>query len=111
MVQAAGAARIPAVADVADPLADIPIDGAVLAAQVDQGFVRRGDTVLTFEDFAQKMAAKAYFAELATARALGYVGTDVYYRAFRVMDETYSAVFKPEMPFVWQEPRTVTGTR
>ncbi len=64
---------------------------------------------MTQEDFAQKMAARAYFSELADARALGYRGTDVYYRAFRVMDESYNAVFKPEMPFVWQEPRTVTG--
>ena len=66
---------------------------------------------MTLEDFAQTMAARAYFKELTSARALGYVGADAYYRAFRVLDETYAAVFKPEMPYVWQVPRTVTGKR
>ena len=64
---------------------------------------------MTFEDFAQTMAARSYFAELSTARALGYEGASAYYRAFRVMDETYAACFAAERPAVHMVPRMIRG--
>ncbi len=62
---------------------------------------------MTIQSFAQTMAARAYFRELHDARSLGYIGADAYVRAFRVMDESYSAVFRSEQPFVWQEPKMI----
>lgn len=64
---------------------------------------------MTFNDFAQIMAARAYFAELAAARALGYDGVGAYERAFRVMDETYAACFAAERPAVHMAPRMIRG--
>lgn len=70
-----------------------------------------GTNNMSLENFAQKMAAKAYFSELAASRALGYTGVDAYTRAFRVMDETYARAYEIERPYVWQVPRTVRGRR
>lgn len=62
---------------------------------------------MTREDFAQKMAALAYFKELADARGLGFSGVDAYTRAFRVLDETYLAVFAPDRPLITLPMRMV----
>lgn len=53
---------------------------------------------MSLESFAQRIAAKAYFKELAAARALGYSGIDAYVAAFRAMDETYLACFAADRP-------------
>lgn len=59
---------------------------------------------MSLESVAQATAAKSYFKELATARALGYSHGDAYVSAFRCMDAVYLSAFKPERPAVW--PRT-----
>ena len=64
---------------------------------------------MTFEKFAQRLATKSYFAELRSARALGYDGVSAYYRAFRVMDETYALCFAADRPAVYLDWRMVTG--
>lgn len=66
-------------------------------------------SMMAFEKFAQRMAAKSFFAELADARALGYDGVSAYYRAFRVMDETYAACFAADRPAVYLGARMITG--
>ncbi len=53
---------------------------------------------MTLEEFAQRVAAKTFFKELAAARSLGYSGVDAYVCAFRAMDETYLAAFKSDRP-------------
>jgi hypothetical protein len=55
---------------------------------------------MSLESIAQRIAAKAYFAELASARALGYDGVSAYVSAFRCMDETYLRCFEAERPLV-----------
>jgi hypothetical protein len=52
------------------------------------------------EQVAQRVAAKVYFAELASARSLGYPGVDAYVSAFRAMDSTYIAAFEVHRPAV-----------
>lgn len=55
---------------------------------------------MSLELIARRVAAKTYFDELATARALGHDGISAYVSAFRAMDAVYSAAFKPERPAV-----------
>ena len=61
------------------------------------------------KSLAKRMAARAYFSELANARALGYDGVSAYYRALRVMDETYALCFAKDRPAVYLGWRMVTG--
>lgn len=51
---------------------------------------------MTQQGFAQTMAARSYFSELANARSLGFDPVGAYERAFRVMDETYAACLDPD---------------
>lgn len=53
---------------------------------------------MSLESVAQKVCAKAYFQELAAARALGMSGVDAYVSAFRAMDSVYAAAFQPDRP-------------
>lgn len=53
---------------------------------------------MTLDQFAQCVAAKTYFQELAHARALGMSGIDAYVSALRAMDATYLAAFTPDHP-------------
>lgn len=64
---------------------------------------------MSLESVARRIAAKGYFAELATSRALGCGGVAAYISAFRAMDETYLRAFSPGRAAVWPRARTVTG--
>ncbi len=55
---------------------------------------------MSLELVAQRTAAKAFFKELATARALGYGSVDAYISAFRCLDEVYTSAFAEDRPLV-----------
>jgi hypothetical protein len=55
---------------------------------------------MSLEDFARKMACKAFHREIADARALGYPETAAFISAFRAIDEVYLSVFAPDRPIV-----------
>ena len=55
---------------------------------------------MPLEQFAQNVAASVFHRELADARALGYEEREAFMQAFRVMDESYLAVFAAERPLV-----------
>lgn len=64
---------------------------------------------MSLESVSQRIAARVYFDELATARAIGFGGVDAYVSAFRAMDAAYSAAFEPDREFVGMPLKMVTG--
>ena len=53
---------------------------------------------MSLELIARRIAAKCYFDELATARALGHGCVSAYASAFHAMDAVYRDAFKMDMP-------------
>lgn len=55
-----------------------------------------GEAVTDLEQFAQRIAAAVGLQELAFCRKIGMGELEAAKQSFRVLDETYNAVFAPE---------------
>lgn len=58
-----------------------------------------------------RIATMASQSELAFQRALGRSPREAYDASYRVFDDILTIAGAPELPYVWQEPKTITGRR